>query len=98
MTGGENTPGTPPNYNFLSGFAGDLGLLAATAAFVFHGFVSYRHKQCEVRRCPRVVRHTTAAGHRVCRKHHPAGAPTHAEVIAAHKAAAVPKGESDAGI
>jgi hypothetical protein len=74
-------------YLAWSGIIGDAGLFAAVAAFVFHGTVSYRHKQCEVHRCVRVGRHVTAANHRVCRKHSPTGAPTHAEVIAAHHAA-----------
>lgn len=76
-----------PVYLALSGAVGDLGLLAAVAAFTFHSFVSYRRQNCEVHRCPRIVRHTTAAQHRVCRRHMPGGAPTHAEVIAAHHAA-----------
>jgi hypothetical protein len=50
---------------------------AATAAFL-------RRHNCEVHRCPRLGRHATAAGHRVCRRHSPGGAPTHSEVIAAH--------------
>lgn len=89
--GTDNAAG--PVYLFLSGFAGDAGLFAAVVAFVFHGTVSYRHKQCEVHRCLRVVRHVTAADHRVCRRHMPGGAPSHAEVIAAHEAAST-KGET----
>jgi hypothetical protein len=41
-----------------------------------------------VHRCWRIGRHATAAGHLVCRRHMPGGAPTHEEVIAAHNAAA----------
>lgn len=55
------------------------GLAAGVWAFV-------RHKNCEVHRCWRLARHSTAAGHRVCRRHHPDGAPTHAAVIRAHRA------------
>lgn len=76
-----------PVYLGLSGFVGDLGLFAAAIAITFHAVASCRHKNCEVHRCPRIVRHTTAASHRVCRRHMPGGAPTHAEVIAAHHAA-----------
>jgi hypothetical protein len=84
--GTDNAAG--PVYLFLSGFAGDLGLLAATAAFTFHGFVSYRHKNCHVHRCVRVG-HLAVEGTAwvVCRRHSPTKAPTHAEVVAAHHAA-----------
>lgn len=47
----------------------------------------YRKHNCEVKGCPRISRHATAAGHHVCRRHMPGGAPTHADVIEAHNAA-----------
>jgi hypothetical protein len=87
-TGGFWPKGIPTIfYNEWSGFLSCLGLVAASLALVFHAVVSYRHKNCEVHRCPRIVRHTTAAGHRVCRRHMPGGAPTHQDVIDAHNAA-----------
>jgi hypothetical protein len=76
-----------PAYLAWSGIVGDASLFAATAAFIAHTVISYRHKNCEVHRCWRMVRHTTAAGHRVCRRHMPGGAPTHQEVVTAHEAA-----------
>lgn len=84
-SGTDNEPGD--YYGFWSGFAGDLGLFAAAIAFTAHAVISYRHKTCEVHRCWRLARHATAAGHHTCRRHHPDGAPTHEEVIAAHEAA-----------
>lgn len=74
-------------YLALSGVVGDLGLFATAIAVTVHAVIGYRHKNCEVHRCPRVAHRTTAAGHRVCGRHAPDSAPTHAEVIAAHHAA-----------
>lgn len=59
---------------------GELVLIGGLYAFV-------RRHNCETRHCWRMGRHATAAGHHVCRRHHPDGAPTHADVIAAHDAA-----------
>lgn len=55
-------------------------ICAATAAFL-------RRHNCEVRHCPRLGRHATAAGHRVCRRHHPEGHLTEQRVRAAHQRA-----------
>jgi hypothetical protein len=54
-------------YNFWSGVAGDLsgfGIFGAMAMMV-------RRHNCEVKGCWRLGRHQTAAGHNVCRRHHP---------------------------
>jgi hypothetical protein len=94
-TGGTWKGSVPsPWYNEPSGFVGCLGLFASAIAISFHAAASYRHKNCHVHRCWRIGRHRIGGTpYVVCRKHHPGGAPTHEEVIAAHEAAAG-KGES----
>jgi hypothetical protein len=67
-------------YLWWSGAGADLGLFAAP-------FVLWRRHNCEVRRCPRLGRHVTAAGHRVCRRHHPDDHLTADVVAAAHEEA-----------
>jgi hypothetical protein len=82
-TGSSNTPGAPPNYNFWSGFGSDIGEVA-----IIGGLISvYRRHNCEVHRCWRLGRHETAAGHHVCRRHHPDGPLTADDVHRAHHAA-----------
>jgi hypothetical protein len=77
-TGTTNEPG--PYYGFWSGFGSDLGELALVG-----GVLSLvRHSNCEVHGCWRLGRHTTAAGHHVCRKHHPDDHLTVEQVQAAH--------------
>lgn len=71
-----------PYYGFWSGFGSDLGEVTLIAALL--GML--RQHNCEVKGCPRLGRHLTAAGHRVCRRHHPDGAPTHQQVADAHAA------------
>lgn len=66
--------------NLWGGFVGDIGLVGVIAGVL-------RKHNCEVHRCPRLGRHTTAAGHKVCRKHHPDDRLTHQDVKDAHKAA-----------
>jgi hypothetical protein len=73
-------------YLAWSGVLSDLGELAIIGAL----FGVYRKHNCEVARCWRLGRHTTAAGHQTCRRHHPEGPPSHQDVIEAHEAA---KGE-----
>jgi hypothetical protein len=63
-------------YLFWSGPGADLGILGAVYGL-------YRRHNCEIRRCPRLGLHLTAAGARLCRKHHPDG---HLTVEAAHAA------------
>jgi hypothetical protein len=67
-------------YLWWSGACADLGLFAAP-------FVLWRRHNCEVRGCWRLGRHATAAGHRVCRYHHPDGHLKQHEVYQAHNRA-----------
>lgn len=73
QTGSLNTPGTPPNYNYWSGFGSvfpwELGLFVSVGAYIA---THYRLNNCHVDKCPRLARYPVAAGHfKVCRKHHP---------------------------
>ena len=71
---------TGPYYAFWSGAGSDLGELA-----IIGGLVSvYRQHNCEVHPCWRLGRHQTAAGHKVCRHHHPDGHLTAESVRQAH--------------
>jgi hypothetical protein len=74
-----------PAYGWWSGAGSDLSELALLGAIV--GLL--RKHNCVVAGCWRLGRHVTAAQHWVCHRHHPDGAPTHAEVIAAHHAARI---------
>lgn len=73
-------------YAFESGsgaiILGDLPLLGGLVLLI-------RHHNCEIRGCPRIqMRRPTAAGHLLCRKHHPAPGPSSVEEAhAAHVAA-----------
>lgn len=89
-TGSLNSPGTPPNYDFYSGFGSIilppvLNGLAVAAVF-------WWHHQCHVNRCWWYARRTTAAGERACWLHHPDGKRTAAEVAAAHEQAREERG------
>ena len=68
-------------YLWWSGVGADLGILGAVVG-------AYRRVNCEVHGCWRLGRHATAAGHRVCRRHHPLDKITPAVVIEAHEEAA----------
>lgn len=70
-------------YGWWSGAGSDLGELALVGALA--GML--RQHNCEVRRCWRLGRHKTAAGHKVCRRHHPDDHLTVQDVHAAHGAA-----------
>jgi hypothetical protein len=72
--------GSGPFYLALSGWMGLLGFIGVI-------WTTLRKYNCEVHGCPRIGRHGTAAGHTVCRRHHPDGAPTHAHILRAHRAA-----------
>lgn len=75
-----------PGYGFWSGFGSDLG-----EAAIIGGLISVLRKHnCEVHGCWRIGRHTTAAGHNVCRIHHPDDLLTAQDVIDAHRAALPP--------
>lgn len=77
-TGTVNEPG--PYYGFFSGFGSDLSELALLAGI--GGLL--RRYNCEVHGCWRIGRHTTEAGHHVCRVHHPDGRLTAEAVRQAH--------------
>ena len=70
-------------YNFWSGVAGDISGFGIFGSLV----VMVRHHNCEVKGCWRVGRHQTAAGHHVCRRHHPDGHLTAETVQVEHQAA-----------
>jgi hypothetical protein len=84
-TGSSNTPGTPPNYNFNSGFGSILIPLAVQLA-VF-GAAFWWHNQCHVDGCYWYARRKTAAAERACWKHHPHQRRTVEDIHAAHHAA-----------
>jgi hypothetical protein len=73
-------------YAFESGsgaiILGDLPLIGGLVILV-------RHHNCEIPGCPRIqLKRPTAAGHLLCRRHHPAAGPqTVEEAHAAHHAA-----------
>lgn len=76
-----------PWYLFWSGIGSDLSEITLVAGL----YAIYRRHVCEVRWCWRVGRAGTAAGHCVCRRHHPDlpnRAPTPGQVAAAHQEAA----------
>lgn len=64
-------------YLWWSGIGADLGYLALPV-------VLYRRHNCEIRGCPRLGRHSSAAGARLCRRHHPEGHLTVERAHAAH--------------
>jgi hypothetical protein len=80
-SGTVDEPG--PYYGFWSGIGSDIGELALVGGMA----TLVRHRNCEVHGCWRLGRHQTAAGHRVCRRHHPAGHLTAGDVHAAHRQA-----------
>jgi len=80
-TGTVNESG--PFYGFFSGFGSDLSEVAILGGLI----AVVRKHNCEVRGCWRLGRHATAAGHHVCRAHHPDDHLTHQDVLDAHAAA-----------
>lgn len=74
MTGSLNTDGTPPNYNFWSGFGSDLGEVALFGA-VLGG---YKKHNCHQQHCWRIGRHIVD-GTPWCNKHHAAARETGAK-------------------
>ena len=72
-------------YDFWSG-VGPCIITSLTLGSGVWAFI--RSRNCEVKGCLRLGRHTTAAGHRVCRRHHPDGRLTADEIYAAHYEAA----------
>lgn len=82
ILGLDDPSGRP--YLFWSGIAADV-----SEAFPIVGliYVSFRRHNCEIHWCPRLARQTTAAGNRLCRKHHPDGPLTVELAHAAHEEA-----------
>ena len=73
MTGSLNSSGTPPNYNFWSGFGSDLGEVTIVGGML----AIYRKHNCHSRWCWRFGHHdftdeATGLTFRLCRKCHPA--------------------------
>jgi hypothetical protein len=64
-------------YLWWSGIGANLGYLAIVGSL-------YRRHNCEITGCPRLGRHTSAAGHLLCRRHHPDGPLTVKAAHAAH--------------
>ena len=78
VLGLDNASG--PWYLWWSGIGADLSEIA-----VLGGLVGiYRRHNCEIHRCWRLGRHATAAGHRLCRAHHPDGPLTVEQARVAH--------------
>lgn len=72
VLGLDNASGAP--YLAWSGVGGDLGYLAIIGTLI-------RRHNCHVHGCLRVGRHpVTGTDYVVCRRHHPDGAPTAADV------------------
>lgn len=64
-------------YLLWSGFGANFGELAIVGSLI----AGVRHHNCHVRKCWRVGRHPVAGtAFVVCRRHHPDGAPTAADV------------------
>ena len=74
----DNASGAP--YLWWSGVGADLGMVGTAYALV-------RRLNCEIHGCPRLGRHVTAVGHRLCRRHHPDGPLTVEQAHAAHREA-----------
>lgn len=72
-------------YDPWSGSVSDFGLIGVTAGLFTHSYAYVRKNNCEVHRCWRLARHDTAAGHHVCRKHHPDDHLTAEAVAVAHR-------------
>lgn len=75
--------GTGPVYGFWSGFGSDIGEVAIVGGVA----TVVRRHNCEVHGCWRLGRHVTAAGHQVCRRHHPDDRLTAESVQADHEKA-----------
>lgn len=79
--------GNGSHYLFWSGVGSDISELTIVAALITLIGTNLRKHNCEVHGCWRMGRHDTAAGHTVCRRHHPDDSLTAQDVIAAHQAA-----------
>lgn len=67
-------------YQWWSGAGSDLGELALITAVI----AAYRHVNCDAPRCWRRGPYKTAAGHKLCRKHHPEAHPRHLSLREIH--------------
>jgi len=71
-----------PFYGFWSGVGSDIGevtIIGAAASL-------YWKHTCHAKGCYRIGRHPVeGTPHVVCRKHHPDGEPTHAEILEQHR-------------
>jgi hypothetical protein len=85
--GFEAGGGNGSHYLFWSGSGSDLGELSIVIAIFSLLYAMLRKHNCEVHGCWRIGRHDTAAGHTVCRRHHPDGNLTAEQVVIAHNAA-----------
>lgn len=72
-------------YGFWSGIGSDVGEVTLLGIL----WATLRRHNCEVKGCVRLGRHSTAANHVVCRKHHPDEHLTAQAVIDAHQEALV---------
>lgn len=92
-TGSYNCPktgcpgGVAHNYNFFSGSGSDIGQITLVGSIVALIVTTLRKNNCEVHGCWRLGRHQTAAGHVVCRRHHPDDHLTAEAVAEAHEEA-----------
>lgn len=77
----DTTTGRP--YAWWSGAGSDVGELAMLGWL----YAFLRRHNCEVHRCWRIGRHPTAAGHMLCRRHHPEGHLTPQAAAREHAAA-----------
>lgn len=77
--------GNSSHYLFWSGAGSDLGELSIVAAVFSLVYALLRKHNCEVTGCWRIGRHDTAAGHTVCRRHHPDDSLTVEDVLSAHQ-------------
>lgn len=70
-----------PFYGWWSGAGSDLGELA----LVVGAWTLFRRHNCHAKGCWRIGRHQVeGTPHVVCRKHHPTGEPTHADILRQH--------------
>lgn len=70
--------GTVPSvwYNEWSGFIGDISLIAAALAVLYHSVLNYRKGICRYRRCPRIGHYElidpdSGVAYKMCWRHHP---------------------------
>ena len=93
-TGSRNTDGTPPNYNYWSGFGSvfpwGMGILVTLLAVFYHNL---RKHNCHAKGCIRIGRYPVdGTPYTTCRKHHPhVDNPTAEDIALAHDKAAPPE-------